>query len=43
MADPTFYRQPPADIVAVKSRLQSLQGEVAAAYRRWEELETIGI
>jgi ATP-binding cassette subfamily F protein uup len=42
MADPAFYRQAPAEIIRIKSRLQSLQSEVAAAYRRWEELETTG-
>ncbi len=42
MADPAFYRQAPAEIIRLKSRLQSLQSEVAEAYRRWEELETTG-
>ena len=42
MADPAFYRQAPAEIIGVKSRLQSLQSDVAEAYRRWEELETTG-
>jgi ATP-binding cassette subfamily F protein uup len=41
-ADPAFYRKTPAEIVSVKSRLQSLQNDVAGAYRRWEELEAIG-
>ena len=41
-ADPALYRQPTAEIVRVKSRLQALQDEVAEAYRRWEELEQIG-
>ncbi len=39
MAEPEFYREAPAEIVRVKNRLQSLQGELAEAYRRWEELE----
>ena len=39
MADPAFYRKAPAEIIRVKSRLQSLQSELAEAYRRWEELE----
>ena len=42
MADPTFYRQAPAAIIGVSNRLQSLQKEVAEAYRRWEELEMSG-
>ena len=41
-ADPAFYRQEPAEIVRVKTRLDSLQNEIAEAYRRWEELEAIG-
>jgi ATP-binding cassette subfamily F protein uup len=41
-ADPSFYRQNPEEIISVKNRLQSLQNEIAEAYRRWEELETIG-
>jgi ATP-binding cassette subfamily F protein uup len=42
MADPAFYRNAPADIIRVKGRLDSLQSEVAAAYRRWEELDIPG-
>ncbi len=42
MADPAFYRKAPAEIVGIKARLQSLQVEVAEAYRRWEELESAG-
>ncbi len=38
-ADPAFYRQVPAEIIRVKGRLETLQNEVAEAYRRWEELE----
>ncbi len=41
MADPTLYRQDPAEIVKAKTRLQSLEREVAEAYRRWEELEAL--
>jgi ATP-binding cassette subfamily F protein uup len=41
-ADPAFYRQAPAEIIGVMSRLQSLQSDIAEAYRRWEELETTG-
>ncbi len=41
-ADPAFYRQSPAEIVSVKNRLESLRNDIAAAYRRWEELETTG-
>jgi len=41
-SDPAFYRKAPAEIIGVKSRLQSLQNEVTEAYRRWEELEVSG-
>ena len=41
-ADPAFYRKSPAEIIGVKSRLQSLQNDVNEAYRRWEELEVPG-
>ena len=41
-ADPAFYRKAPAEIISVKGRLESLQNEVAEAYRRWEELEMPG-
>jgi ABC transport system ATP-binding/permease protein len=40
MASPDFYRRPPAEVIAAKSRLESLENEIAAAYARWEELET---
>ncbi|MEI8375536.1 MAG: ATP-binding cassette domain-containing protein [Planctomycetota bacterium] len=41
-ADPAFYRKAPAEIISVKGRLESLQSDLAEAYRRWEELEMIG-
>jgi ATP-binding cassette subfamily F protein uup len=41
LADPAFYRQDPAEIVKAKARLQSLENDVAKAYQRWEELETL--
>ena len=40
MADPAFYRQDPAEIIKAKSELQSLERDIAEAYRRWEELES---
>lgn len=39
MADPAFYRKTTAEIVHEKNRLETLQNDVAEAYRRWEELE----
>lgn len=41
MADPAFYRQDPSQIVQIKARLQLLEQEIAGAYQRWEELETL--
>jgi ATP-binding cassette subfamily F protein uup len=41
MADPAFYRQDPAEIVSTNTRLQSLEKDLAAAYQRWEVLETL--
>jgi ABC transport system ATP-binding/permease protein len=41
MADPSFFRRSPTEIVNLKKRLQTLETEVATAYRRWEELETL--
>ena len=40
MASPTYYRQNPSEIVKTSARLQSLEKELAEAYRRWENLET---
>jgi ABC transport system ATP-binding/permease protein len=39
MADPAYYRQEPSEIVKTNARLQSLEKELAEAYRRWEALE----
>jgi ATP-binding cassette subfamily F protein uup len=41
MADPALYRQDAAEIVKAKTRLQSLENDVAEAYQRWEALETL--
>lgn len=41
MADPAFYRREPAELVKAKAQLQSLEKDVAEAYKRWEELETL--
>lgn len=41
MADPDFYKKEGSDIVKAKTRLQSLEQELAAAYERWETLEAI--
>jgi ABC transport system ATP-binding/permease protein len=41
MAQPQFYQQPGAQIAAEQARLKLLEGQLAAAYRRWEELEQL--
>lgn len=41
MAAPAFYRQPPEEIVRIKAEVQSLETEIAGAYRRWEELDSV--
>ncbi len=39
MAEPDFYRKDGAAIAEAKSRLETLESELAAAYERWEALE----
>ncbi len=39
MAEPDFYRKDGAAIAEARSRLESLESELAAAYERWEALE----
>jgi ATP-binding cassette subfamily F protein uup len=39
MAQPEFYKQPSSEIARKQARLKDLQQQLAAAYRRWEELE----
>ena len=40
MADPAIYQQGGEEVVTTKARLEKLEQELAAAYERWEELET---
>ncbi len=39
MADPSFYQQDGPQIAQATAELKALDDELAAAYRRWEELE----
>ena len=39
LQDPSFYQQGGAAIVATNGELATLQSELDAAYRRWQELE----
>jgi ATP-binding cassette subfamily F protein uup len=41
VAGPDFYRTPAADIHAAMARLEALPGEIEAALRRWDELDSI--
>jgi ATP-binding cassette subfamily F protein uup len=40
MAEPGFFKRPGGEIAEVNSRLAALSDEIAAAYARWEELES---
>ena len=40
LADPAFYQQPAETIAAVQRELKALEADLAAAYERWETLET---
>jgi ATP-binding cassette subfamily F protein uup len=39
LADPALYKRDPAAVLAAKLRLETLAGEHARAFARWEELE----
>jgi ATP-binding cassette subfamily F protein uup len=41
LADPGFYKSAGAEVTAINARLEALEKELAAAYARWEELETL--
>jgi len=41
LADPEFYRSAGSEIVRLNTRLPELEGELATAYARWEELEAL--
>ena len=41
MADPVFYQQPGETIASERARLEQLEMQLAAAYRRLEELDEI--
>jgi len=40
MQEPAFYRRDAAAVTAANAELAATQGELDAAYRRWEELES---
>jgi ATP-binding cassette subfamily F protein uup len=39
VSGPDFYREPAADITTALTRLDAVATEIAAAYRRWDELD----
>ena len=41
MAEPAFYQQPGNRIAVENARLKSLEEHLAAAYERWELLDTL--
>ena len=41
VADPDFYKSAGAEIVSLNARLEALELELAEAYRRWEELDSL--
>jgi ATP-binding cassette subfamily F protein uup len=41
MADPAFYRESGAKVSEFKDRLEVVEKELAEAYKRWEELESV--
>jgi hypothetical protein len=41
MTDPAFYKQSKEEIVTSQKRMEEIEALIAAAYRRWEELEAI--
>jgi ATP-binding cassette subfamily F protein uup len=42
MADPAFYRQSGELIASRQQHLTTLEAKLAAAYKRWEQLESLG-
>jgi ATP-binding cassette subfamily F protein uup len=42
MAKPEYYAQPSEEIIQNHARLKALERQLAAAYGRWEELESVG-
>ena len=42
IADPGFYKKPPAEIHAALERVSAIEGELLAALERWDALDSIG-
>jgi ATP-binding cassette subfamily F protein uup len=41
MADPAFYRESGNKVASTTTRLENVEQELAAVYKRWEELESV--
>jgi ATP-binding cassette subfamily F protein uup len=41
LADPAFYRDHGESVAEIRNRLQELEAELEAGYRRWQELEAL--
>jgi ATP-binding cassette subfamily F protein uup len=41
LSDPEFYKSAGAEVAGINARLAELEGELAEAYERWEELEAV--
>ncbi len=41
MGDPAFYKESGARVASAKARLETVEKELAAAYKRWDELEAM--
>jgi len=41
MGDPAFYKESGSKVAATKTRLETVEKELAAAYKRWDELEAL--
>lgn len=39
LADPLFFRKPPAEVTQATARLHEIEAELAKGYKRWEALE----
>ena len=42
MADPAFYRKEGDEIAEAKTRLETLERDLAESFERWEALEALG-
>jgi ATP-binding cassette subfamily F protein uup len=41
LADPEFYKSAGSEVARLNARLPELEGELSAAYARWEALENL--